>query len=177
MLLKCCTQYATDLEHYGGGSSSAKFGGTAKFNAYGNVMSLINSENYQQVTGFTENYALARIFHGATNLISAEHLILPVTTLYNGCYYGMFKGCRSLTTAPELPATTLAPYCYEEMFYYCTSLNYIKCLATDISATECTYMWLNNAAASGTFVKNPDMNDWPTGISGIPSGWTVIDAE
>ena len=32
------------------------------------------------------------------------------------CYRNMFKGCSSLTTAPELPATILADHCYEYMF-------------------------------------------------------------
>lgn len=35
------------------------------------------------------------------------------------CYYSMFQGCSSLTTAPELPATTLANYCYYSMFQGC----------------------------------------------------------
>ena len=34
----------------------------------------------------------------------------------------MFRGCRSLTTAPALPATTLASNCYSYMFRDCTSL-------------------------------------------------------
>ena len=38
------------------------------------------------------------------------------------CYYFMFRGCTSLTTAPSLPATTLANYCYSYMFYECTKL-------------------------------------------------------
>lgn len=38
------------------------------------------------------------------------------------CYYYMFNGCTSLTTAPSLPATTLANSCYGSMFYGCTSI-------------------------------------------------------
>ena len=85
----------------------------------------------------------------------------------------MFDGCASLTTAPELPATTLTESCYNNMFAQCTSLNYIKCLATDISAANCTFGWLTNVASLGTFVKADDMEDWTTGIEGIPEGWTV----
>ena len=85
----------------------------------------------------------------------------------------MFYGCSNLTTAPELPATTLAQGCYGEMFGGCSKLNYIICLATDISATNCTINWVSGVASTGTFVKNPHMNDWPTGTSGIPTGWTV----
>ena len=32
------------------------------------------------------------------------------------CYANMFRGCSSLTQAPELPATTLAERCYHGMF-------------------------------------------------------------
>jgi hypothetical protein len=64
------------------------------------------------------------------------------------------------------------------MFYNCTNLNYIKCLATDISASNCTSNWVNGVAASGTFVKDPNIttSTWETGANGIPSGWTVQDA-
>jgi hypothetical protein len=61
------------------------------------------------------------------------------------------------------------------MFQSCTSLNYIKCLATDISATDCTINWVNNIAATGTFVKDANMSNWTTGVNGIPSEWQVID--
>ena len=87
----------------------------------------------------------------------------------------MFKGCTSLTTAPELPATTLTTYCYQWMFQLCTNLNYIKCLATDISASNCTTGWVNNVASTGTFVKAASMSSWTTGTNGIPEGWTVLE--
>lgn len=61
------------------------------------------------------------------------------------------------------------------MFSGCTLLNYIKCLATDISASQCLYYWVYGVAASGTFIKNPAMTTLPTGENGIPSGWTVED--
>ena len=86
----------------------------------------------------------------------------------------MFYNCSSLISATELPATTLANYCYQNMFYNCTNLNYIKCLATNISATNCIYNWVNGVTSTGTFIKNPNMTSWPT--SSIPSGWTVQDA-
>ena len=102
--------------------------------------------------------------------------ILPATTLANYCYNSMFRDCTSLTTAPELPATTLRIYCYTYMFAGCTNLNYIKCLATDISASKCTENWVSGVAATGTFVKNASMTSWTTGVNGIPSDWTVQDA-
>lgn len=126
---------------------------------------------------------------------------LPATTLQPDCYREMFKYCTSLTTAPALPATTLAEYCYYSMFESTTittapdllattlvdgcygrmfngsrNLNYIKCLATDISANYCTSLWVNSVSATGTFVKDASMSSWTTGDYGIPTGWTVEDA-
>ena len=111
------------------------------------------------------------MFNGCTSLTTAPEL--PATTLASGCYDYMFNGCTSLATAPELPATTLAQYCYYQMFKGCTSLNYIKCLATDISATGCLSNWVNGVASTGTFVKAASMNDWTTGVNGIPNNWTI----
>ena len=62
------------------------------------------------------------------------------------------------------------------MFNGCTKLNYIKCLAIDISASYCTNTWVDGVASNGTFVKASSMTSWKTGTSGIPSGWTVQNA-
>ncbi len=119
-------------------------------------------------------YCYIYMFYGCTSLTTAPEL--PATTLANGCYNGMFYDCTSLTTAPDLPATTLAVGCYYHMFSNCTSLRYIKCLATSIPSGEgCTLLWTYNVASTGTFIKASSMNDWTTGNSGIPSGWTVYD--
>ena len=63
------------------------------------------------------------------------------------------------------------------MFYGCSNLTSVTCLATDISAYFCTKYWLDGVAATGTFTKAATMSIWPEGTSGIPSGWTVKDAE
>ena len=147
------------------------------------------------------DYCYDHMFYGCSSLAVAPEL--PATTLAEGCYSYMFQNCTSLTTAPELPATTLAKSCYRYMFwdctslttapvlptatlvaecyfymfFGCTSLNYIKCLATDMSATNCNTRWVGGVSSTGTFVKHPDMNDWPTGAHGIPNGWIVENAE
>ena len=139
------------------------------------------------------------MFYGCTSLTTAPEL--SATTLVRRCYYNMFNRCTSLTTAPELPATTLAigcyysmfyqntslttspvlsaetlvQDCYRQMFYNCRSLNKIICLATDISASNCTNNWVSNVAASGTFYKASGMSSWTTGNSGIPTSWTLVD--
>ena len=114
------------------------------------------------------------MFNGCTSLTSAP--ALPANTLAEGCYRNMFADCANLTTAPELPAITLVDSCYKQMFYRCTKLNYIKMLATDISASGCLSGWVISVSSTGTFVKNASITSLPRGDSGTPYGWTVIDA-
>jgi hypothetical protein len=179
------------------------FSSTANFTVEGNAMSLLYGDNFVGQTSLSEkNYALYALFSGNTNVTSAENLSLPATTLAEGCYFNMFRrctslttapelpattlaifcyyymfqGCTSLTTAPQLPATTLASSCYADMFFSCTSLSAITCLATDISAYDCTKNWVYGVAASGTFTKAASMTSWTSGKNGIPSGWSVQDA-
>ena len=167
----------------------------------GNIMSLLYGDNFIGKTDLTDKVcAFAELF-GETNVVNARDLKLPATTLAESCYSGMFYGCQNLTTAPELPATTLADSCYASMFNDCTSLttapelpattladscysyifegcsnlNYIKMLATDISASYCLSYWVDGVASTGTFIKHPDMTSLPSGINGIPEGWTVED--
>jgi hypothetical protein len=98
---------------------------------------------------------------------------LPATTMMKNCYYAMFYMCGKITTAPVLPAATLAEGCYMSMFSQCTNLNSVTCLATNISAKNCTYDWLTGVAAAGTFTKAGEMTGWTRGGNGIPEGWTV----
>ena len=111
------------------------------------------------------------MFRGCTLLTQAPKL--PATTLDFGCYSGMFRECTSLVTAPVLPATTLDKYCYSNMFNGCTSLNYVKCRANKISASYYSLSnWLEGVSSTGTFVKRSGVS-YPSGASGIPSGWTI----
>ena len=138
-------------------------------------MSLVYGDNFIGQNTLQSTGTFSGLFFSYSKMISDEEhkLVFPATTLTNDCYHHMFYGCSNLTTAPELPAPTLAQGCYQEMFGGCSKLNYIKCLATDISASNCLSNWVPGVASTGTFVKKPNMSRWPTGASGIPTGWTV----
>lgn len=172
-------------------------------NICGNIMSLLYGDNFVGQTSLLGyDYVFTRLFYNNSDIINAQNLVLPATTLSDGCYVQllannsnliyapqlpaqtlnmlsyqrMFANCTSLTTAPDLLASVIPQRCYEGTFDGCTSLNYIKCLATDISAYNCTLNWLNGVSATGTFVKDASMSSWTTGVDGIPSGWTVQNA-
>ena len=113
-------------------------------------------------------------FCKSNKIVDASNLKLPATTLAGYCYQQMFSGCKSLTTAPDLPAQTLAIRCYNFMFDNCSSLNYIKMLATDISASDCLGSWVFGVSTTGTFVKSSSATWNIVGNSGVPKDWNVI---
>jgi hypothetical protein len=117
------------------------------------------------------------MFHYCDSLTNIPQDMIAAETLGISCCYRMFYSCVSMTSAPWLLAPTLRNNCYQQMFTGCKNLSYIKCLATNITATDCTTNWVNVVAARGTFIKAAEMTSWPTGRSGIPSGWTVEDAD
>lgn len=176
----------------------------SEFYIYGNIMSLLDSENYSTKKDIEDDYAFAYSFYD--NYIrlkthATKKLVLPATTITAYCYWRMFCGCEMIETAPELPATVLAPHCYDSMFSACKELtkapelpastlvegcykamfdncdklNYVKCLATDFSAEDCIDDWLYDVSQTGTFVKAADANIIRSKI-GLPDGWTIEGA-
>ena len=123
------------------------------------------------------NSCYRSMFEDCTSLTTVPS-VLPATTLATHCYSSMFDGCTSLTTAPMLPAPILVEASYSWMFFNCTSLQSITCLATDISATDCTTSWVDGvalASPNGVFTKAASMTSWRYGGSGIPTTWTIQD--
>lgn len=120
------------------------------------------------------DYCYYAMFYGCSSLAKAPEL--PATTLTYECYGNMFRDCTSLTTAPVLPAPKPDMDSYYWMFYGCKNLTYVKCLATDISASSCTNNMLGNVSPTGTFVKADGMNAWTRDYNGVPEGWTIINA-
>lgn len=130
-----------------GSSPLLKIGCTADCYVYGNIMSLVYSEDFKgkdtvPALAFIElfyennhirNHATKPLILPATNLGASCYSLmfayssiqiapeLPATTLSERCYEAMFK-CSDLQAAPQLPATELAELCYFEMFSGCEYL-------------------------------------------------------
>ena len=104
-------------------------------NVYGNIMSLVYGDDFIGKTTMLD-FSLENVFYGG-NIIDAGNLILPATTLSNACYMAMFKGCTSLTQAPELPAVEMTISCYADMFSGCTSLTTAPALPATTLADSC----------------------------------------
>lgn len=108
----------SDLDKYN------SFSCTADCYVYGNVMSLINKDNFATNTTLEAQGTFYYLFKDNTKIYNhdSKTLELPATTLQDACYKYMFLCCTNLTKAPNLPATDLANHCYYSMFESCYAL-------------------------------------------------------
>ena len=98
-------------------------GTTRKINIKGNIMSLIDGDDFPNKTVLESGFTFYCLFNNCPYLNDASKLVLPATALTPNCYGKMFDGCRGLIKAPAtLPAAILTESCYANMFNGCISL-------------------------------------------------------
>lgn len=145
---------------------------------------------------YLSNQCYKELFSRCSHLLYAPKL--PAMNLASWCYEEMYAYCIQLKVPSELPAKVLAGYCYDEMyrdtnievspilcaetlvdgcytgtFLNCTQLKKITMLAkNNLGATNALAIWVSSVSSSGTFIKATGVTI-PTGVSGIPEGWTV----
>ena len=116
---------------------------------YGNIMSLVSSTEFATATTLTANNTFYDLFDSNAHLKNhtTKDIVLPSTTLTEGCYSNMFYKCTALTKAPTLPATTLTPACYKSMFSGCTALTEPCELPATTMASNCYESMFRNCDA------------------------------
>ena len=114
--------------------------------------------------------ALESMFQDCIALIKAP--ALPATELYECCYLQTFYNCHALQQAPVLHARVLAYMCYDHMFTN-SSVNNVTALFDEYNESACAG-WLEGVAETGTFYKKAGV-EIPSGASGIPEGWEVVE--
>ena len=131
----------------GAESSSSLIALNKDAEVYGNIMSLLGPD-FATNTTLPGNNTFAYLFSGQTHLKNnaEEGLILPATTLIQGCYRGLFKGC--------------------------TGLGQVVVNATDISASNGLTDWVNGIAGAGFRMVTPNPKQWKMGDN-LPWGATV----
>lgn len=120
-----------------------------------------------------DKFTFQSMFEGCSSLATTNISINSSTVTTSSCYR-MYRNCGSLSSNIVLPALILASDCYREMFENDRNISYIKMLATDISAGNCLFYWVNNVAANGIFVKHIDATWTTRGVGGVPNNWTII---
>lgn len=135
--------------------AGCRISSTARFEASGNIMSLINESTFPTLTtigasGFSE------LFMENISLLSAGRMLMPAKTLGTFCYGNMFTGCEGLRVPPkELPATTVVTSAYTDMFSGCTRLENIPIFTPQsIGSQGCRRMFVGCISLTEV----PDLN-------------------
>ena len=127
----------------------------------GDIRTLLDWEKYKTVN--TENARFYGLFKDCKALTSAPEL--PATKLASKCYSYMFKGCTNLKTAPALLATTLAQFCYQGMFKGCTNLKTAPALPAETLVYYCYHSMFQGCTnlTSVTMLASGEQIDQSTG--------------
>lgn len=126
------------------------------------------------------------MFRDCTSLKSAIVNIGNITINQYGLQQ-MFSGCKSLEdveinyngslpTAGSSNTSTILYRC----FYNCIHLKRIKAMFTSLGENGSrvqTMEWVSGVPATGTFIQNVKATWDETGVSGVPTGWTVVTAK
>lgn len=103
-------------------SGVGSFSSTCKFDAIGNIMSLLYGDSFLGKTSLKENYQFSYLFR-ESSVVNTDGLVLPATTLKEACYSDMFENCHQLETSIlELPANNSIYRAYLGMFHFCDKL-------------------------------------------------------
>lgn len=206
-----------EMAVYGDGNFYTEFGdffdtAYGTYDVAGNIMSIRYGQDFLNHPEFgNRNLPLDKcanngegFFGTCPQVVSAENLILPATTLYTNIYSCMFTECLNLEYAPTiLPATTLVKGCYTMMFYHCPKLiktpklpaiNLVMNCYTSMfrncsSLNEVTAMflttpgptirtgtvnWLDGVSSTGTFNKNKNATWTTRGVYAVPNNWDIV---
>lgn len=184
---------------------SSKFSSTCRFDASGNITSLLLGVNYVTAlvnysTSGVRNVTFANLFRGCTTIVNAKDLILPTfTSYYTYIFYYMFYGCTSLVSSPALVSSELSTACYSGLYRECSNLAQSQVLlapnlvgfcyrnmfqATKVNNVKCLATDISANECVTNWLLNVSSTGtfiqasgvtWPRGASGIPTGWVDIE--
>ena len=146
-----CVFLRGNNETYASGTSSyTTINSNMDCYAYGNIMSLLDAENFSSAEEITGTYAFYRLFYN--NKYLKKHpgldLLMPAMTVSAHAYREMFYGCSTLTCSPALPAMNLAQRCYDGMFYGCSKLTVPPSILPATELKEyCYYSMFENCSS------------------------------
>lgn len=107
-----------------GSKGIGRFSSSGKFDAEGDLMTLLYGEYYVGQTDKFADYMFGELFSNS-NVVDAKNLVIP-NAMGDYYYYRMFYQCMSLTSAPLLPFSHVGYNSCNSMFFKCTSLTAIQ---------------------------------------------------
>lgn len=152
----------------------------ANFNDFGycfkGCTSLVNAPQFNNIKT-AERTSFGHCFSGCTSLKNPPQFS-SLEEAKNACFYYCFEGCTSLLNTPTFPNLTNVTY-YDELYTFkycfqgCTKLQVIYAPNITTWDENAFYNWVNGVASTGVLFKSETL-EIPTGVNGIPDGWTTI---
>lgn len=118
---------------------------------YGNIMSLIKADGFENETAFTADYTFAMLFMNNAKIKNhtdaTKYLVLPATKMTTRCYNRMFNGCVGLTKTPVINVDCDAKErCMYAMFMNCIGLTTVaegSKISGNMGTNSCSQMFKN----------------------------------
>ena len=116
---------------------------------YGNIMSLIKANGFENETTLTADYTFYGLFMYNAKIKNhtdaTKYLVLPATKMTAYCYYQMFYNCTGLTTTPVINVDCDAKeFCIAEMFRSCSGLTTVaegSKISGNMGSSSCSEMF------------------------------------
>jgi len=124
-----------------------------QFAITGQVNALGNTQSMLNYSDSCTDYCYFGLFKDCSGLLTAPEL--PAKELAQDCYNSMFENCTSLIQAPKLPAIEVVDKCYHQMFWNCTSLIQAPELPATNSAYKC---YCNMFVGCSSLTQAPDLS-------------------
>ncbi len=170
---------ASDKYHAGGKLSSLLCADASQVSNYpGNSFAYLFTNDSNLLSSpiinvaSVDGSALYRTFRFCTSLELVRQFKIGSINGFGGCR-GAFYGCTALKEI-TLETPIVGQSGLREAFGGCSSLKTITASFVDISASLCLSAWVSGVAATGDFYC-PQALTIPTGVDGIPAGWTRHD--
>ena len=125
-----------------GSEGIGKFSSSGKFDAEGELITLLYGESYVGQTNKYSNYMFSELFINS-NVVDAAKLVIP-NAIGDYYYNKMFMNCKSLTSTPSLPFSQVGYYSCRYMFSGCISLITIQPMTIEGNSAGSMYNMFNN---------------------------------
>ena len=129
-------------------STSSIFSSSGRFNAEGNIMSLIYGDDFSDEDSVEGTYNFALLFYSynmpdTAKIVSVKNMIFPIKSISTCCYFRMFQHCPLLEEAPSsIDAESIGNSGCTNMFWTCNNLKTTpKLQATTLGSYCCQNMF------------------------------------
>ena len=141
------TGVSTTINNSNRPSTSSIFSSSGRFNAEGNIMSLIYGDDFSDKNSVQGTYNFALLFYSynmpdTAKIVSAKDMVFPIKSVPTCCYFRMFQGCTLVEAPSVIDVESVGTSGCTAMFWGCANLKTTpKFQATTLGVESCRAMF------------------------------------